>query len=124
MLHIIDCCAVIFRAKPAFGEWLASEPVAQQIPEEIRALLNDVNLSSLRANGTVYMLPRPEKDILAETTQYIAAHAEEIITAELERLGLKHSAKPSQSAVDLLQAWFDVTHHRFLYALAEEENAP
>lgn len=115
MTRIANSSALILKPNNIFWDWIHGDEVLAKYSKQDRDKLNEVSLEHVRANATVIAIPLLKENPLDTVEVYIANHADEILQAEFERWGIDASLKPSESAVELLVRWFDISHHRRIY---------
>lgn len=115
MTRIANSSAIILKPNSVFWDWVHGDEVLAKFSKQDRDKLNETNLEFVRANATVIAIPLLKDEALDEAEAYIASHADEILQTEFQRWGINASLKPSDSAMELLARWFDISHHRRIY---------
>lgn len=116
-MKYIRCSAIMLVPKANYEAWLLSVEILPQLSEVARAELESINLTGMQLNATVIATPPIKKDIEAELNDFVAKNADQILAAEFDRRGLQMSNKPNIPAIELLQNWFDISYHQFMFGL-------
>lgn len=116
-MKYIRSSAIMLVPKEAYEAWLLSAEILPQLSAVARAELEAINLTGMRHNATVIATPPVKKDIEAELNDFVAKNPDIILAAEFDRRGLKLSVKPAMPTSELLQRWFDISYHQFMFGL-------
>ncbi len=115
MTRAINYSGLILKPTKVFWEWISSEEIARQLPEDKFELLKSINYEVMVANSTVVTTPMISRDKDSMVQRFVLKHARELIAAEFARWDLPMEAKPSTPDADLVHAWFEISYHTHIF---------
>lgn len=116
-MEYVRSSAIMPAPKMEFEQWLLSAEIIKHLSAAARKELESVNLAGMRINSTIIATPPIQSDIESELTAFMKKNPDKILEAEFDRRGLSMTLKPQVPTLELLNKWFDISYHQFVFSL-------